>query len=255
MSGRYRSSAEDPSHSTCPANSRPALRAAAYGGRPRAGSTTTGTEAPASPSTPGATKHQRRRTKASPGLKALRRAAEPLPGLALVLNPARLVLVMELVLFRATTTRAPNPRECASDPVEHGGLPFCVSQDATVLLAWRMNKGRECRRAPDWTRLKPSLLVAGPHRGHIPPERQGQHRILAVEDAAAHRPTPDRCAGRLEAPTLSRTEKVRGSTSLTRPGGAEGRSCVVVGGALTAALVVAARGVPAPVVPQYPRRL
>jgi hypothetical protein len=151
-------------------------------------------------------RQQHRRIAAIDGLKALRRAAEPLPGLALVLNPARLVLVMELVLFRATTTRAPNPRECASDPVEHGGLPFCVPQDATVLLAWGMNKGRECRRAPDWTRLKPSLLVAGSHRGHIPPERQGQHRILAVEDAAAHRPTPDRCAGRLEAPTLSRTE-------------------------------------------------
>jgi hypothetical protein len=127
--------------------SRPALRAAACGGRPRAGSTTTGTEAPASPSTPGATKHQRRRTKAFPGLKALRRAAEPLPGLALVLNPARLVLVMELVLFRVTTTWAPNPRECASDLVTHRGLPPLCHTTQLSSLFDAGTKGRE-RREP-----------------------------------------------------------------------------------------------------------
>src|SRR5829696_4705285 len=88
-----------------------------------------------------ATKHPCHRTKAPRALKALRRTAEPLPGLALVLHLARLMLVMELVLFRPTTTRAPNPRECASDPVEHGGLPSCVPQDATVLLTRLMNKG------------------------------------------------------------------------------------------------------------------
>jgi hypothetical protein len=66
---------------------------------------------------------------------------------------------------------------------------------------------------PDETEALPARC--GPHRGHIPSERQGQHRILAVEDAAAHRPTPDRCAGRLEALTLSRTEEARGSNPLT----------------------------------------
>jgi hypothetical protein len=107
-------------------NSRPALRAAACGGRPRAGSTATGTGAPASPSTSGATKPRRRTTSLPRLLETLRRTAEPLLGFALVLGPARLVLVVELVLFRPTTTRPPNPRECASDPVQHGGLPSCV---------------------------------------------------------------------------------------------------------------------------------
>jgi DDE superfamily endonuclease len=78
------------------------------------------------------------------------------------------------------------------------------------------------------------------------------HDPLGVgRNAIAFQP---RTAGHGHRPIRSRTEKARGSTPLTRPGGAEGRSCVVVGGALTAALVVAARGVPAPVVPQYPRR-
>jgi hypothetical protein len=112
-------------------------------GRPpaalRPGDDTTVTGEPASPSASGYHKTTPSEEGLRWALEALWRTSEALPGLALVLNPARLVLVVELMSWSPTTARAPNPRQCASDPAEHVATS-CVPQDATVLLTRRMNK-------------------------------------------------------------------------------------------------------------------
>jgi hypothetical protein len=139
-------------------NSRPALRAAACGGRPRAGSDPTVTGAPASPSTPGGTNLGRRRRKILP-VSHRRRTGRRLialpPGfLADLLGaiPASLTLILEPVLGSPTTPRAPHPPKRRPDLVQHG--PPTSLPAPTLIFIQHKHKERKRwtkpARPPPW---------------------------------------------------------------------------------------------------------
>jgi len=125
------------------------LKAGPAGGRLRRPSSRRqphhGNRAPASPSASVLRSIHAVGRRSSRDLKAALRTFEPLPGLALVLDPAGLMLVIELMLVGPTTPRTQNPRECVSDSVQHGGLPLLCVTGRNCPPCSVQEQGRECR--------------------------------------------------------------------------------------------------------------
>jgi hypothetical protein len=90
-----------------------------------------------------------------------------LPGLMQSPIPAGLMLVIELVLVGPAGTPPPQPCPHTPDPVQHGQPPRPRPLSSLPDPTTREAPNRDLHR------------TAGPHRGHIRPERQGQHRLLA----------------------------------------------------------------------------
>ena len=172
--------AEQPLRSvrTFSTNLRPALRAAACGGRPRAGSDPTVTGAPASPSTPGGTNLGRRRRKILP-VSHRRRTGRRLialpPGfLADLLGaiPASLTLILEPVLA-SPTTRTPKPPKRGLDPVQHDAPSYLL----------RLSHAR-CRMASHQSDSSPvTMTLTGVTRWPPPPGSE-LHRPAGMRDHA-----------------------------------------------------------------------
>ena len=105
---------------------------------------------------------------ASPALQRVFTGRIPAsPGLSLGSVPAGLVLVVEIVLVGPRATPPPQPCPHTPDPVQHGQPP-CSGP-----LSSCQNQQQEKHRNVI------SRGTTGPHQGHIPPERQGQHRSPA----------------------------------------------------------------------------
>ena len=147
----------------CSTNSKRALRAAACGGRPRAGSDPTVTGESASPSTPGGTKPDRRRTKIVPvsaRRRTLRRLVAQPPGRIDVLLraiAARGTLVIKPVLGTPTTTGTPSRPNAALilSHTRHASLTTSSLHRADSNGPWpRPRTGTEWPRAGRRTRAR-----------------------------------------------------------------------------------------------------
>ena len=108
------------------------------------------------------------RWRASPALHRVSTGRIPAsPGLSLGSVPTGLMLIVEIVLVGPRATSPPKPCPHRLDSAQHGRSPShahcppCQTQQQ------------------EQHRIVISRGTAGPHRGHIPPERQGQHRSPA----------------------------------------------------------------------------